>query len=86
LAGNAGNDAVNASAPASAVEGFNTRPDRRVIQLLRFHPGHEGSRGMGFPLDVANGARGEASSDHCCMNADVEHSAAGAQGDDVEGR
>lgn len=47
-------DDRNLSTPRAAVEGGNVVPNRRAIQCLVFHPGHEGCRGEGFPLDVTD--------------------------------
>jgi hypothetical protein len=82
LAGDARHDAIHAAAPAAACEGSSVRPDRRAIQGLRFHPGHEQGRGVGFPFDVADGASSGAEVLQREMNADVEHSAAGSDGED----
>jgi hypothetical protein len=54
LARVAARDNIHESTPWSAVEGGNIVPDRRPIQGLVFHPCHERSRGVGFPLDVTN--------------------------------
>tara|TARA_R110002012_G_scaffold16958_6_gene64464 strand:+ start:3508 stop:3774 length:267 start_codon:yes stop_codon:yes gene_type:complete len=54
LAGIAGSDEMNLSAPRSAVEGSQIVPYRRRSQGLVFHPRHERGRGVGFPLDVTN--------------------------------
>lgn len=54
LARVAGSDEIHLAAPRAAVEGASVTPDRCVIQRLVCHPGHEGGRGVGFPLDKAN--------------------------------
>jgi hypothetical protein len=54
LAWIAGRDEMNSAAPRSAVERLKIVPDRRLCQGLVFHPGHEGRRSMGFPLDVTH--------------------------------
>lgn len=54
LARIAGSDDMNAVAPWSAVEGLEIVPDRRRLQGLVLHPGHEGGRSVGFPLDETN--------------------------------
>lgn len=54
LAGIAGSDEMNAAAPWSAVEGSEIVPYKRLSQRLVFHPGHESSRRVGFPLDVTH--------------------------------
>lgn len=56
LARVARSDDIHESTPRATVEGFNIIPDRRLIQGLVFHPGHESGRGIGFPLDETNGA------------------------------
>src|SRR5439155_11830890 len=53
LAGEASNNKVHKSAPASAVEGEQIRPDRRDIQSLFFHPLHESGRCVGVPLNIS---------------------------------
>jgi hypothetical protein len=77
----ASNDAIHDSTPASAVEGGNVVPDRCRLQGLRFHPGHEAGRGVGFPLDVANSS----GVGHGESHAEVEPAVAGEQGQHVEG-
>lgn len=54
LARIAGREDMNAVAPRSAVEGLEVVPDRRLLQGLVLHPGHEGGRSVGFPLDETN--------------------------------
>jgi hypothetical protein len=54
LAGIAGSDDMNATAPRSAVEGSQIVPNRGLAQGRIFHPRHEGGRRMGFPLDVSH--------------------------------
>lgn len=56
LAGIAGRDEMNPATPRAAVEGAQIVPDRRVIHGRVFHPGHEGGRGEGLPLDETNSA------------------------------
>lgn len=56
LAGIAGREDMNAATPRSAVEGSQIVPDRRWLQGLVFHPGHESGRSMGFPLDETHSA------------------------------
>ncbi len=47
-------DDVHRAAPRATVEGSNIVPDRRAIQGLLCHPGHENGRGVGFPFDMAH--------------------------------
>lgn len=54
LAGIAGSEDMNAIAPRAAAEGFEIVPNRRWLQGLVFHPGHESGRRVGFPLDVTH--------------------------------
>ena len=54
LAGITGREDMNAVAPRLAIEGSEVAPDRRLIQGLVFHPGHESGRSVGFPLDETN--------------------------------
>lgn len=63
LAGIARSDEIHDATPRSAVKSGKVVPDRCRIQGRRFHPGHEGGRGIGFPLDVTDNAmpgRGDA--------------------------
>jgi hypothetical protein len=55
LAGETGSDESHAATPCASVEGAQVRPDRSLIQLLRFHPGHESGRCVGVPLNVSHG-------------------------------
>jgi hypothetical protein len=54
LAGVASRDDIHRATPWAAVEGGKIIPDRRWIQRLVVHPGHESGRSVGFPLDVTN--------------------------------
>nr|WP_298173965.1 hypothetical protein [Novosphingobium sp.] len=58
LAGISGSEDMNLAAPRLAVEGSEIAPDRRVIQGLVFHPGHESGRSVGFPFDETDSAIG----------------------------
>lgn len=49
-------DEIHDATPRSAVEAGNVVPDSSAIQGLRFHPGHESGRRIGFPLDVTHSA------------------------------
>ena len=47
---------MNEATPWAAIKGGNVVPDRSRIQGRIFHPCHESSRSVGFPLDVTNSA------------------------------
>ena len=81
LAREARSDEIHASTPRCAVEGFEIVPDRSRIQGLVFHPRHEHGRGVGFPLDVANGA----GSGDGKLHGQVEPADSGAEGQYGEG-
>ena len=49
-----GREDTHLSAPRAAVKGDKVRPDRRVIQGLFVHPGHESGRSVCVSLDPAN--------------------------------
>ena len=49
-------DDIHQAAPRSAIEGGKIVPDRSAIQGRVFHPRHERSRCVGFPLDVTHSA------------------------------
>lgn len=57
LAGVARRDEIHRATPRPAVEGGKVIPDRRLIQGRVFHPGHEGGRREGVPLNEANGSK-----------------------------
>jgi hypothetical protein len=67
---------IHRSTPASAVEGGKVVPDRRRIQGLIFHPCHESSRCIGFPLDVTHSPIAGLGDGEC----KVEPASSGAQG------
>jgi hypothetical protein len=71
---------MNLAAPRSAVEACNIDPDRRAIQGLVFHPGHEGGRRVSFPLDETDSAI----SGFCDMEAELQAANAGTKGDSGE--
>ncbi|WP_245429543.1 hypothetical protein [Mesorhizobium sp. DCY119] len=73
-------DEMNLAAPRSAVEAGNIVPDRRVIQRLVLHPGHEGRRRVGFPLDETDSSI----SGFCDMEAKLQSANAGAERDSCE--
>lgn len=56
LAREPGSDEIHAATPRCTVEGDKVRPDRRLIQVRRFHPGHESGRSVGVPLNVSHGS------------------------------
>jgi hypothetical protein len=58
LAGISGSEDMNLAAPWAAVEGSEIVPDRRAIQGLVCHPGHESGRCVGLPLDETDSAIG----------------------------
>lgn len=56
-------DNIHDSVPRAAIEGLEIVPDRREIQGLVFHPRHESSRGVGFPLNVTDSSIGVSKGD-----------------------
>lgn len=70
-----GSDEMNASTPRATVEGSEVAPDRRLAQGLVFHPGHEGGRSMGLPLDETNSSIAGLGD----VQAEVEAGVAGAE-------
>lgn len=52
----AGCDEIHLSTPASASKGAHIVPDRRRIQGTVRHARHQRAGGIGFPLDVTDGA------------------------------
>lgn len=68
---------VHAAAPRSTVEACNIVPDRSRIQDRIFHPGHENSRRVGFPLDVTHSPVSSDSE----VQAEVESAGARTEGD-----
>jgi hypothetical protein len=76
LAGISGSDDTNLATPSAAVEGFKVTPDRRFIQGLVFHPGHESGRSCTFSLDITNSSI----SGFCNVQSDFEAPDAGAEG------
>ncbi|KQZ14293.1 hypothetical protein ASD44_09580 [Mesorhizobium sp. Root554] len=65
---------MNLATPRAAVEGDKVVPDRRAIHGLVFHPGHEGGRSIGFPLDETDSAV----AGFCDMEAELQAANAGA--------
>jgi len=64
LAWISGSDEMNAATPWSTVEGGKVRPDRRRIQLARFHARDKEAGSIGFPLHVSDGAMSGFSDGH----------------------
>lgn len=85
LARVAASDAVHEATPRSRIEGSEITPHRREIQPPFFHARDQYSGCIGFPLDVTDRARSEARSSESVVEAAVEPSDAGADGEDVEG-
>lgn len=56
LAWISGSEEMNLAAPWAPVEGSEVVPDRRVIQGLVRHPGHESGRSVGLPFDETDSA------------------------------
>lgn len=81
LAGVARSDDMNASTPASSVEGGEVRPDRSRMKPPRFHRRHQRRGGSGFPLHVAD----RASLRESQTEPKLEAADSGAQAEDVEG-
>jgi hypothetical protein len=80
LTRDAANDAVHASAKASAWEGSGIAPHRRWSQETLAHRFDQASDGEGFPLHQTN----RASAWHCQFEGEIEASASGAEADEVE--
>tara|TARA_R110000868_G_scaffold111222_16_gene300490 strand:- start:1692 stop:2075 length:384 start_codon:yes stop_codon:yes gene_type:complete len=76
LAGIASSDDMNAVAPRLAIERFEIVPYRRLCQGRVFHPRHESSRGMSFPLDESHSAISRL----CDVQAEIKPAISGAQG------
>lgn len=87
LTGDAGDDkpANHVRTEEVAREGLDRIPDRRDTQGRVFHPRHESGRCVGFPLDVHQRAGVVPEPLQGGVGADIEHPAAGAKADDVEG-
>ncbi len=77
LAGETCSDEIHRAAPRQRVEGGDVAPDRRRIQGLVFHPGHEDGRTVGLPLDNAHNAMPGSS----VGDAEVEPADAGTEGE-----
>lgn len=78
LAGITGSDAMNSATPRSSVEGGKVRPDRRRIQVSRFHATNQRRSCCGFPLHVSDCTRSghgefDSKSETACPGAELEH-------------
>jgi hypothetical protein len=71
---------IHAATPRASVEGAHVRPDRRIIQGLVFHPGHESGRSMCVPLDEANSPVSGFSD----VQTEFKPSCSGAEGDAIK--
>lgn len=85
LARVAASDAIHDSSPRACVEGSEVAPDRSVIQSPFAHARDKVRGCEGFPFDVTDRARREACSSESVVEAEVETSDPGADGEDVEG-
>lgn len=81
LAGVSRSDEIHNAAPLSPREGGNIRPHRRVSQGALLHARDQELAEIGFPLHVADCA----SAWHCQLDAEIESTVSGAQGEDVWG-
>ena len=54
LAWVSGSDNIHLSTPRLAVEGFNVRPERSLIQVAFFHSFDKDCGDIGFALDITN--------------------------------
>jgi hypothetical protein len=71
LAREPGSDDVHSSSERLRVEGGEVRPDRRLIQVRLFHPGHESCRCVGVPLNVSHGSGWDSGKPKCELEASV---------------
>jgi len=81
LAREAASDEIHDATPRAAVEGGDIRPHRCRIQASFFHLRDQSGAGESFPLHVAD----DASAWSCQLDAAVEASTAGEEGEDVPG-
>lgn len=81
----AANDEIHKSTPSSTIEGGQVAPDRRLIQAAFFHTRDQDAGGICLPFDVAHDARREACSSESSLDAEIEPSDAGREGEDVNG-
>lgn len=83
LARVARNDAIHASAPASAIEGSGIRPHRSRSQAARFHRANQTPGAEGVSLNMADDARAW----NCQLDSESEGvDGPAAHAEDVEGR
>lgn len=75
LAWVARSDAIHRATPREAVEGSHVRPNRRLIQTVRFHRRSQVLDGEGFPFHPTDRANWEDK-----LEAQVKSCAAGAEG------
>jgi hypothetical protein len=80
------NDAIHDSTPRARIEGGEVAPDRCRIQPPFFHASDQVRDCEGFPFDVTDRASAEACSSESVVEAEVEPSDTGAEGEDVDGR
>jgi hypothetical protein len=80
LARDAAKDEIHASTKASAWDGSGIRPDRRRSQETVFNRFDQVADGECFPLDVKCWAKAW----DCQLDAQVESSAPGAEGDGAQ--
>lgn len=85
LARVAASDAIHEASPWACIEGLEVAPDRSVIQSPFAHARDKVRGCEGFPFDVSDRARREACSSESVVQAEVETSDPGADGEDVEG-
>ncbi len=71
---------IHDATPRAAAEGAHIRPDRRLIQGLVIHPGHESGRSICVPLDHTNSAV----SGLCDVQAEFQASGPGAETEAVQ--
>lgn len=83
LAGESRNDAIHRSTPASSIEGGDVGPDRSVIQAPLLHARDQDCGGVGFPLNVADGAMRDAQVGEPGSQSFVKHADASEQADGV---
>lgn len=80
LARDAANDAIHCATPTAAAEGSGIRPHRRWSQETSLHRFDQVRDGEGFPLHQTDCSSSWASE----LDAEVETTASGAEGDDAE--
>jgi len=86
LAGRACGEQVNESPQRSGVHvGEIAAENRRSLQGLRFHPGQEPGRGMGFPLAETQNVRSESEQFKPGADGFVEHSGAAIETESLDG-